>query len=217
VKAAVMALRDFSRRRIEIIEGIGDLGDWLFWLSDRPLPDMGGYKHVFQYMGGKEREVRTWVGGVEWMKEIAGPAFVSDSARLIWRDGYGRGVLSRVGERYRFYGRLSPDWNGMVWSAAFPVLLKELLYGMPAVGEGSGARKWASDRDRRVLDPQQIVPLRGGFADADVAGLRAMVRGSGGEGKGAPAPDGESESVLFWIVLFLFILERILVNGKQTT
>jgi hypothetical protein len=214
VKAAVMALRDFSRRRIEIMEGIGDVGDVLFWLSDRPMPPgMRGYRHVFQYMNGKERDVHTRVGEVEWMKEIAGSAFASDSdlARLIWRDGYGRGVLSRVGERYRFYGRLSPDWNGMVWSAAFPVLLKGLLFERPAFAEASAGR------DRLVLDPQQIVPLRGGFADRDVAGLRAMVSGTGGEGKVALTADGEAESVLFWIVLFLFILERILVNGKQTT
>jgi hypothetical protein len=189
VKAAVMALRDFSRRRIEIMEGIGDAGEWLFWLSDRPLPPgIRGYRHVFQYMSGKEREVRTRVGGMEWMKEIAGSAFASDSdsARLIWRDGYGRGVLSREGERYRFYGRLSPDWNGMVWSGTFPVMLKELLFERPAIADASAGR------DRRVLDPQQIIPLRGGFADRDVAALRAMVSGTGGEGKVAPAPVGQA-------------------------
>jgi hypothetical protein len=215
VKAAVMALRDFSRRRIEIIEGIGVVGDWLFWLSDRSLPEMRGYRHVFQYMSGKERVVHTRIDGVEWMKEVEGP----DSAgrglgegEALWRDGYGRGVLVRDGERYEFFGRLNADWNGLVWSGTFPALLEKLLFDGRAFAEAS-----AGGKDRRVLDPQQIVPLRGDRLDRNVTGLRAMVSGTGGEGEGTPAADGGAETFLFWVVFFLFILERILVNGKQTT
>ncbi len=210
LKAAVMALRDFSRRRIELIEGIGVVGDWLFWLSDRPLPARSGYRQVFQYISGEERTVHTRVGGVEWMKEIAVPA--SDSGELIWRDGFGRGVLTRVDSIFRFYGRLSPDWNGLVWSGDFPVLLEKLLFEKPAFAEGSAAGK-----DRRTLDPQQIAPLRGVRVDHPFAGLRAVPGEAGGEGRSAPSPDGQAETVLFWIVFFLFILERILVNAKQTT
>jgi hypothetical protein len=227
VKAAVMALRDFSGRRIEILEGTGVVGDWLFWLSDRPLPDMRGYRHVFQYMSGKERVVHTRVAGVEWMKEVEGSGSAgrgsgsvdrgsgavgsgsvgSGEGVALWRDGYGRGVLEKSGERYEFYGRLSADWNGLVWSGAFPVLLEKLLFRDVEIGE----------KDRRVLDLEQIVPLRGGLANRDVAELRAMVKGTGGEGMHASARDAGVAAFLFWIVVFLFILERILVNGKQTT
>jgi hypothetical protein len=216
LKAAVMALRDFSGRRIELMEGIGSVGDWLFWLSDRPLPDRRGYRQVFQYMSGKARTVHTRVGGMEWMKEIEPAAPDSDSEpdlpEPIWRDGFGRGVLQRVGTIFRFYGRLSPDWSELVWSGDFPVLLEKLLFGKPAFAEGSAAGK-----DRRTLDPHQIVPLRGVRVDHPFAGLRAVPGEAGGEGRGAPSPEGQAETVLFWIVFFLFILERILVNGKQST
>ena len=214
VKAAVLALRDFSGRRMEIISGIGVDGDWLFWLSDRPMPDLRGYRQVFQYMSGKERDVHTRVGGVEWRKEIAvaapDSASASASGELIWRDGFGRPVLEKAGRSYRFYGRLSPDWNGLVWSDAFPVLLERLFYKE----DGRAFAETSARRDRRVLDPQQIVPLRGAFADRDIAGLRAMLREAG---KNAAPADAGLESLLFWVVLFLFILERVLVNGKQTT
>jgi hypothetical protein len=151
---------------------------------------------------------------MEWMKEIgaAAPDSESDSAELMWRDGFGRGVLTRGGSIYRFYGRLNPDWNGLVWSSDFPVLLEKLLFERPAFADGS-----AGGKDRRMLDPQQIVPLRGDKVDHPYAGLRAMLGEAGGKSRGAPSPDGQAETELFWIVLFLFILERILVNAKQTT
>jgi hypothetical protein len=186
VKAAVMALRDFSSRRIEIMEGIGNKADWLFWLSDRSLPDIQEYGHVFQYMSGKD----------------------SGSGEVIWRDGYGRGVLVREGEKYGFFGRLSPDWNGLVWSADLPIWLERVFFAR----HGRAFAETSADKDLRMLDPQQIVPLRG-EADRDLAGLRGM----GGEGHGGPATDGGAEAFLLWIVIFLFILERILANGKQTT
>lgn len=168
IKAAVIALRDFVSRRIEITEGIGVKGDWLFWLSDRSLPDVPGYRHVLQYKSGKGR---------------------IDSGKVIWPD----------------------DWNRLVWSGDLPVWMERLFFG----GDGGAfaSASFSADRDLRILDPQQIVPLRGSGADRNVAGLRE----SGGGGNGAPAAEGGAGPFLFCIVFFLFILERILVNGKQTT
>ena len=64
----------------------------------------------------------------------------------------------------------------------------------------------------RVLDVQQIVPLRGSALDRGAGAFRGLSGGGGSvfEKNGA-------ELYLLCIVLFLFMLERNLVNGKQTT
>src|ERR1700722_19982775 len=99
--------------------------------------------------------------------------------------GMGGGGWGKEGGGMGFLGRLNADWNGLVWSGTFPVLLEKLLFDRPVFADAA-----TGEKDRRVLDPQQIAPLRGDRADRNIAGLRAMVRGRGGEGKGAPAAEG---------------------------
>ncbi len=134
------------------------------------------------------------VEGIELMKEVEGAAasLAERSAAgqtAVWRDGYGRGVLSREandsGGLYHFYSRFDPNWNGLVWSRRFPVLFERLIFG-----EDAGVPA----EDRRVLDPGQMVPVRGG----------EVVRPAVEERKAI-----DLAPLLWVLILLLFILERV--------
>ena len=201
IAAAVKALQAFTRRRVQLSvdggmgPGVARMRDsgWLFWLSEKPLPSSlrGAFAHVLQYKQGGERFVDTRVEGVELRKEVE--AVSSAGQTPVWRDGYGRGVLSMEatanGALYGFYSRFDPDWSGLVWSRSFPLLLGRLMFG-----EDTGV----SVEDRRVLDPGQIVPVRGG----------KVVRPPGDEQKAI-----DLAPVLWVLIFLLFILERIKANG----
>jgi hypothetical protein len=174
VAAAVKALRRVTVRHIIF----GD-GGWLFWLSDRPV--MGeGYERIWCYAQGKEMAVDTWMEGVHIMKEIA----VAPVGKPVWRDGYGRGLLSKAGNVFRFYSRLDANWGDLVWSSRLPVLLGGLMINDEEAGM----------RDRRVLDVDQIRPAK------RVGGQRA----------GAERID--LRPAVWVLVLGLFLLERIKAN-----
>ena len=181
VRAALGALRQVTGR--PMVEGDGG---WLFWLSERRLPSTNGYQRVFCYAAGAPVTVDTRMEGVALKKVIAGVGV--DSA--VWKDGYGRGVLTKEGKLYRFFSRLDPAWGELVWSGRWPVLLKELLLG----------RIDAGVHDRRVLDPAQVAPLRMGKVEA---GLERR----------------DLRPVVWGIALFLFLLERIMtqyVRSRKT-
>jgi hypothetical protein len=79
--------------------------------------------------------------------------------------------------------------NDLLWSGAFPVSIEKLLF----------VEKGAGEKDLRVLDPEQIVPLRDGKTIA-----------------GPGVKDGRNvEGVIWGIVILLFIIERILSHGKK--
>ena len=85
-----------------------------------------------------------------------------------------------------------PDWNEMVWNGSLPVRMEKLLYG-----EDTDVVE-----DRRVIDPVQILPAHGGRVGGNEA---ATDRGIN------LAP------VLWWLILLLFIIERMVSHGKRKT
>ena len=177
VAAAVKALRRVTGRNLVF----GD-GGWLFWLSDRPV--MGkGYERVWCYAQGKQTAVDTWMEGVHITKEIVAPA-----GEPVWRDGYGRGVLSKAGNVFRFYSRLDANWGDLVWSSRLPILLEGLMIRDEEAGV------W----DRRVLDVEEIRPARRVGVSKEVGVERVDLR---------PA--------VWVLVLGLFLLERIKANQYE--
>lgn len=221
VEAALRALQLFTQRRmlVSVTGGLsenglpgaglsGAGGDWLFWLSVRPVAGLRGFTHILQYEQGKEKTVDTRVEGVEWMREVEGPA---EGQRVLWKDGYGRPALSvEEGKGYHFYSHFDPDWNGLVWSPSFPVIMERLLFGEERM----------IAEDRRVLDVEQIVPGHGGRTGPGDSMLRnlAIVRQAinvgaarGGLGTVDLAP------VLWIVIVLLFISERVLSHGKRKT
>lgn len=195
VVAAIRAMSAFNRRRVLLSVADrwnGSACDWLFWLSSQSLPAGVEVGHVFQYEPGKALPVDTWMGDAEVKKIVARTALGGDGGReTIWKDGYGRPLLSLEKTKqvavYHFYSRFDPDWNELVWSRSFPVVLGELLF--------PGGERDVRE-DRRVLDPGQIMPLKGSEA-AGGGGVRAA---------GAVVDLGPA----CWLLLvLLFISERI--------
>ena len=195
--AALRAVQEFTHRRLR-----PGPGGWLFWLSSKPLPVGTGFSAIWQYGVGKEKKVDTWMEGVGLNKEIAGP---EDGGEVVWKDGYGRGVLVRDSSTFHFYSRLDPDWGGLVWSRQFPVLLARMLFG--SVGPG--------ERDLRMIDAAQVAPVfragrvesAGGFLGTEIEGVKDP-----GASMGTGVIDLGPAS---WILIFLlFTLERWL-SGKE--
>jgi hypothetical protein len=160
VAAALRALQQYTRRRMEVVQTgrAPAAADWLFWLSLRPLP-AGAFTHVLYYVPGKERGAETRVEG--------------DG---LWKDRDGQVVFD-------------VDWNEMVWNGSLPVMMEKLLYG-----EDTDVAE-----DRRVIDPVQVVPAHG----------------SGGE----PLAGGSIDlaPAVWWLILLLFITERMVSHGKRKT
>jgi hypothetical protein len=191
VVAAMKALRRVTGRNIVF----GD-GGWLFWLSDRPVIGEG-YERIWCYAQGKEVAVDTWMEGVHVTKEIA----IAPAGEPLWRDGYGRGLLSKAGNVFRFYSRLDANWGDLVWSSRLPVLLEGLMI----------ADEEAGSRDRRVLDAAQIRPEQW---QPDGGGPRQMGgQRSGGETEGVERVD--LRRAVWVLVLGLFLLERIKANQYE--
>lgn len=187
LEAALRAVQEFTHRRMRVMatSNVTDGRGWLFWLSEKPLPAMRGFSKVWRYGTGREKKADTWMEGTELYKEIIAPR----DGEVVWKDGYGRGVLVREGDIFNFYSRLNPDWGELVWSRQFPALLARLLFGE----EGPGAR------DLRMMDAAQVVPVR-----------RA------GDGGKKPVAGGAIDlGMAGWILIFLlFILERWL-SGRE--
>ncbi|GAC1601229.1 MAG: hypothetical protein NVS3B25_29030 [Hymenobacter sp.] len=149
--------------------------DWLFWLTDAPLPAAW--------------QVAVARGTTIW-QEARGPG-VPESSRVapaaaealvtvfrrgslprggtpagvpIWTDGLGQPVLSRrprgQGAFYQLHTRLNPAWSELADSPALPARLLELL--RPGLVNDDFSADEASGRvlaahDRRALDPSQLL------------------------------------------------------------
>lgn len=155
VTGAVRALGQFTHRNI-LVKNYreGEPVDWLFWLSSKPLPEQIKASHVLFYEQGREVPVDTWIKGSDISVEKA----TEQSRRLlpVWTDGFGRPLLAleetKSCQYYHFFSHFDPAWNGLVWSADFPVRMKALL-----LDQGTNVKVY----DRRFIDPAQVTPSRG--------------------------------------------------------
>jgi Aerotolerance regulator N-terminal len=90
------------------------------------------------------------------------------------------------------------DWNEMVWNGSLPVMMGKLLYG-----EDTDVAE-----DRRVIDPVQILPAHGRGGEPLAGGEREA---------GLPGASIDLAPVLWWLILLLFIIERVVSHGKRKT
>ncbi|MDJ0366116.1 BatA domain-containing protein [Hymenobacter sp. H14-R3] len=145
--------------------------DWLFWLSDSPVPAA--------WRRQVPRGLRLW-------QEATGPG-VADTATLAtaatagatpilltrrgrqpmpagsqprWADGRGRPVLAELmqgqGAAYQLTTRLNPAWSTFADSPALPALLLDLLATNPQLGTDTRL----TAHDQRRLDPAQLPASR---------------------------------------------------------
>ncbi|GAA4353579.1 hypothetical protein GCM10023185_14360 [Hymenobacter saemangeumensis] len=136
--------------------------DWLFWLSDDPLPAewrraLGQGTRLWQEAPApgaanlshlQHRLVQEKPTAI-FRRAVAAP-----TGQPLWTDGPGRAVLSRTavdqGAIYQLHTRLHPAWSELADSPALPALLLELLHPEPAPDIASDSL------DQRAIDPAQL-------------------------------------------------------------
>ena len=165
--------------------------DWLFWLSNSPAP-LNKATSTFSYQLGTAKIIQsqlyqlTWTGheSIPLYKTIPMPA----KGTSIWEDGFGQPVLQKLQDgQYFLNTHFHPDWNGLVWSPAFPQIMLSILKGQESFDPGSLA-----------MDPQQIVPEY-----INDASLKTALKLSS---------QNKTPSVWIWsFLVVLLIIERILV------
>ncbi|WP_375417835.1 BatA domain-containing protein [uncultured Hymenobacter sp.] len=203
--------------------------DWLFWLSDAPLP------------AAWQAAVR---GGTRVWQEAAAPG-IADPARLVgaageaavtmlrrsapsvpaagvplWTDGRGRAVLARrelgQGAFYQLHTRLSPAWSELAESPDLPARLLTLLAPAPtdeaapvalppypAPTTTQALTQKLAAYDQRALDPAQLYAAGAGRK-------RAARPVASGDAEATP-PAFRLTDLRPWLVLvagLLFALER---------
>lgn len=154
--AACKAIQDFSGDTI-LLTKLNTAGqipkdqDWLFWLSDQPLPKNNA-KHSWSYQLGNLQEVPTLIYSSNWSNQEKIPLYKYSAStvkgEIIWENGFGQAVLEKLGNgQYLMHTRFHPDWNGLVWSHAFPGIMMPILLGSKPF-----------DPKNLAMDPSQIIP-----------------------------------------------------------
>ncbi|HEY1006280.1 MAG TPA: BatA domain-containing protein [Sphingobacteriaceae bacterium] len=160
LRAALEAITGYSERNIRILyrrdaRQIDQNEDWIFWLSEKPVPTALKARNRFIYQAGqadpRATVIRTqngFSGGTEALalfRKVNHPG--ENNAESVWLDGFGRPVLAiRPGPGsldYLFYSRFDPAWNQLVWSPQFPAILYGVLFGDPPAARGNDLRKAA--------------------------------------------------------------------------
>ena len=154
-----------------------DQVDWLFWLSDAPLPvawassvrkgtniwqeaPAPGIADTAHLLSPAAAEPPVTIWRRDQASQEVQPSAAGDS---FWTDGLGRPVLSRQvlgrGIYYRLHTRLNSPWSELADYPALPAQLLALLQPNPewvGTNELASALSW----DQRVLDPTQLPTAR---------------------------------------------------------
>lgn len=150
LEAALKAVQQYTRRKINLLlvkqaTAIPASQDWLWWLSDSPMPAGIKAGRTIRYATGTPQSVAATIAGTGIRVFQRLP--VKDTAGAIWIDSYGQPLLTND----RLYTRFNPAWSELPWSGEFPGMLLELLY--PATVD--------KQHDRRSVDAQQLaLPAR---------------------------------------------------------
>ena len=167
IKAAIDAIREFSKKNINLrlAEKEADIAkgqEWVFWLSDKPMPPNIIAKNILQYEAGKQLSASSWVqtaGGYTVnetdpaLNEFTVPTPNSTiSQSTLWRDGFGNPLLTLENGKtnvYHFYTHFNPAYNGLAWGGNFAQLLFTLLVNTD---------KPLPANDARIIDAVQLQP-----------------------------------------------------------
>ena len=159
IRAALNAIADFTKRKIEIVGWnsiSANKADVLFWLSEQPVTTANLKKgsKLFTYQKGKTIAVNSTLLNIELKKRIASDGF---KGLAVWTDGFGEPILVKESNaslsHYHFYSRFNPQWTELVWNEQF---VKALV---PLVLDSSNDADFGfedHDADQRVLAKEQI-------------------------------------------------------------
>jgi hypothetical protein len=209
LSAAFDAIIQYSGYRFEIqmkqpSDKINDKQDWIFWLSEEPVPAALNADQLFIYANGKYKKSSSAI--IIGNENLAGhtlPLFKQiefvdqgeQRVNAVWKDAFGEPILIVNGglpTRYTFYSRFNAEWNGLIWDPVFPSLIFDLVVGKRYT-------PFPMLSDQRKINIAQIMPGK-----ATESYLR----------------EGYSRSLslsiyCWWILLLLFVIERILSTTKK--
>ncbi len=209
IKAAIEAIRQFSKRNINLRlaekeEDIAKGQDWLFWLSDRPIPANATARNVLQYAEGKQTAGSSWIqtfgdystnGNKLVLFRFTAPQPNGLMGQnILWKDGYGNPVLTLDSGKtnvYHFYSHFNPSYNGLVWGSNFAQLLFTLL--VPK-------QEALFANDARMIDALQLQPY--------------PVSANGGTTQTTKQPVDLATAV--WLAMaVVFLLERMVAHSHK--
>jgi hypothetical protein len=169
LQAALDAIRDVGKRRLNTlvvadVSAIPPNYNWLFWLSEDTIPGDLKKGNLFKYEPGiVKKQFTPFIVTPGTALTVNQPiaqyqAIVNDEKRPqsipVWKNGFGECILSKEGDEsalFRFYSRFNPQWSDLVWSSEFPALIQGIVFPEKTGEQVNGP-------DKRVLDPQQIMP-----------------------------------------------------------
>jgi hypothetical protein len=211
INAAITAISDFSKRKIEIKnwDKSASKADVGFWLSDEKislsnLDQLKDSASLFTYQTGKILNVNTILNlnepssqTIELKQRIA---FDELKGKTIWRDGFGVPVLLKTKEKelhhFNFYSRFNLKWTDLVWNEQF---VKALL---PIVLNENKTTDFGfedSNNDQRVLAQQQVVATK-----INKTGI-------------TKSTINQHLAHIFWLLAFaILVIERILTFRKSS-
>lgn len=146
LEAALKAVQQYTHRKIGLLlvrqtSAIPASQDWLWWLSDSPVPASINAGRTIRYATGKPQTVSATIGrtNIQVFQRLP----VKDTIGALWPDSYGHPLLTKD----QLYTHIDPAWNELPWSGEFPEKLLELMF--PATPE--------KQRDHRSIDARQLV------------------------------------------------------------
>ena len=199
--------------------------DWLFWLSDAPIPATwrGAVRqgtHVWQEATGPgtadTAQLATTVAQAAAVSVFrrGKPAGSTIPSAALWADDRGRPLLTRQaqgrGANYHLHTRLNPAWSELADDPALPARLLALL--QPELTDDMPPTPTALDQqlaahDQRALDPAQVFSRQ-----RTAEGPGGTVRSAG------PPPTFCTIDLRPWLVLvagLLFLFERLLARRRE--
>nr|WP_246496513.1 BatA domain-containing protein [Chitinophaga varians] len=146
LEAALKAVQQYTHRKINLLvvrqtTAIPASQDWLWWLSDSPVPAGMNAGRTIRYATGKPQAVSTTIGNTPIHVFQRLP--VKDTIGALWLDSYGEPLLTKD----HLYTHIDPAWNELPWSGEFPETLLELMFSATT----------AKQHDRRSIDIRQLV------------------------------------------------------------
>lgn len=168
IAAAVKAIQQFSKHQVQVTilnrpAAAPALQDWLFWLSELPIPAGIHAKNIFTYGEGTEKKTSSWIntntnvsgsGQRVALCKLITPPQSNGPQEPVWQDGFGNTVLGKEEtgiHTYRLFTHFDPSWNDLPWSSEFPQLIFSLLY------EGDKTAV-TNAHDKRIISGQQLQP-----------------------------------------------------------
>ena len=197
--------------------------DWLFWLSDAPIPAewrtqlLKGTKIWQQARGAGVADMATLA--TTGAEAVAVAVFRRDNiaplktAQPLWTDSQGRPLLTRqaqgTGAIYQLHTRLDPAWSELGNDPALPARLLALL--QPAPTDGPSSEETTLDQalatqDQRALDPTQLFNGNALPANKAIAPRSVLT------------PAFRVTDLRPWLVLaagLLLLLERLLARRRE--